>query len=245
MSVFFVDLLLLEFSSPSLLDFFLSLISTLFGFVLLFLPLILSGSKLPCWSIRKIIHTVGGTYIAFIVPLFETLMGVFLTIASFLFVFSLLIVFSRGKVLVQFRLLTCRKNEENYSVLINAILTLVVLLGILLMFFEYPMIFVVAALSIAWGDAAGEFFGRKVGFVRYKLFNQKTLSGSIAVFFFNCLVFLIAPIYCHYPLDLSWIWKIFLGAFICTIGEALSWKWLDNLYIPIIAALLMFWFISF
>ncbi|MBD3192069.1 MAG: hypothetical protein GF308_15590 [Candidatus Heimdallarchaeota archaeon] len=191
------------------------------------------------------VHILGGTYIAFVALLFETIRGILLALGAFLVVFLLLSFFSRSKLFTLLRQLNCRKEEDNHSVLINVLLTLIILSTIFFVFYNYPASFAVACLSIAWGDAAGEFIGKFFPFGKYRIFNQKSFSGSVAVFLFNCLAFLIAPLYCGYSIECSWAWKIMVGALICTLSEAFSWKWLDNLYIPIVASLLMFCFTSF
>jgi dolichol kinase len=168
-------------------------------------------------------------------------MGVLLAIVTFAIVFCLLILFSRFKLITDYFILNCRKKENKYSFLVNTIATLLILFILFLLFHNKPAIFVAGGLVISWADAAGEIIGRKIPSKRYKLFSEKSVAGSIAVFLFSCISFLFSGFYFAFSPSFDWIWKILLGGLFCSCLEAFSWKWLDNLFLPPIACLIMLW----
>ncbi|MBD3190002.1 MAG: hypothetical protein GF308_05140 [Candidatus Heimdallarchaeota archaeon] len=235
----------LDFSPPDLNDLVLSLLSATFGFLILMMQVVFKDTQVPRWMVRKITHIISDTYIAFIVAFFHSLLGILMAIGSFFFILLLLVVFTRFKFLTEFVFLNSRENERNYSIMINALLTVGVMLGLFFIFHKQPVVFTAGCLAVAWGDASGEFVGKKIPVVKYTLFNQKSISGSFAVFLFSGLGFFISGLFYSVPLALDWIWKILLGGFGCAIFEAFSWKWLDNLYLSPFGSLIMLWIVAF
>jgi len=239
----FFESIPLSFKMPDTNDFYLSVISVIFGFSLLLLLLTLKNSSLPSWGIRKIVHSIGGVYIAIIVFCFHTITGILMAICLFLLIFLILLVFSRFKILKQFFVLNCRSGENNFTFLLNTIVTLLVLFSLVIVFHNYPVCFTAGALSISLADTAGEIFGRKLPLVKYKIFNEKSLFGSFSVMLFSILSIIIAAMIYGYTMDINWLWKLVIGGIICSIIEAISWKWTDNLFLPISSSLIMFWLI--
>jgi dolichol kinase len=232
-----------DFSKIIIKDFYLAIISAIVGFFLLLLLLILRNTSFQIWIKRKSIHFIGGTYIGFIINFFDSLLGIILGIALFLAMFLILILTSKFKILKEYIILNeCRENERNFAFLTNSIFTLVVLFSIMLIFSNYPAIFTASALIVSWADTSGEVIGRILPIYKYKIFNKKTLSGSIAVFITSFLTFLIILLHFNLSLPLYWIWRLILGSFVCAIVEAFSWKWIDNLLLPIFGSLFMLWF---
>ncbi|NHK32010.1 MAG: hypothetical protein FK730_11705 [Asgard group archaeon] len=224
-------------------DFYLAIISAIVGLCLLLLLLILRNTPFQIWIKRKSIHFIGGTYIGFIVYFFNSLLGILLGIALFLAMFLILILTSKFKILKEYIILNeCRENERNFAFLTNSVLTLAVLFLILLIFNNYPAIFTASTLIVSWADTSGEVIGRILPIYNYKIFNKKTLSGSIAVFVTSFLTFLIILLYFNLLFPLYWFWRLILGSLICTLVEAFSWKWFDNLLLPIIGSLFILWF---
>lgn len=231
-----------DFSNILIKDLFLAIICAIFGFYLLLLLLILRNTSFQIWIIRKSIHFIGGTFIGFIVHFFTTLLGIIIGISIFLVMFLLLIITSKFNILKEYIILKeCRENERSFAFLTNTVSTLVILFVILIIFNNYPAIFTASALIISWADTTGEIIGKILPVYKYKIFNKKSLSGSLAVFIISFLVFLMTIFYFNLSLPMFWFWRLVLGSFICTIIEALSWKWVDNLLLPIFGSLVILW----
>jgi len=233
----------LPFNELILEDIFLSIISAVFGFYLLIVLLMLKQTKFPVWGIRKIGHLLGGTYIAFIVFQYDSLSGIFFTIGLFLILLGIFIVFSKGKLLTEYFMFNFRENENDYTFLINTITTLLVLFVLLLVFYNYPAVFVAGALIISWGDTFGEVIGKTLPIIKYRVFSEKSISGSLGVFVFSFLSFLTAIIIFNIPLSNGWFWISILGSLTCAVIESISWKWFDNIVLPPIGSAFMLWII--
>ena len=222
----------LNLTPPPTSDIYLSIISALFGFTMLLLLLTLRNSSLPSWGVRKIVHMIGGVYIAIIVFCFKTMLGILVAICLFILIFLILLIFSRLKILKQFFMLNCRSGENKFTFLVNTTVTLLVLFSLVIIFHDYPVCY-----------TAGEVFGRKIPIVKYKIFNEKSLIGSLSVMIFSILSLIIAALIYGYSMDINWLWKLLVGGIVCSIIEAVSWRWTDNLFLPITSCLFMFWLI--
>ncbi|HUU79705.1 MAG TPA: hypothetical protein VMX55_15300 [candidate division Zixibacteria bacterium] len=232
----------LSFSSLTLNDAILSILSGIVGLYLLVILLLLK-SRYPNWIVRKIVHFSGGTYIAFIAFQFDNILGILLAICLFSMIFLTLIIFSKGKIISEYFLLNFREGEKNYTFIVNTTFTLVILLISLLVFNNNPAIFTAGALVISWADTFGEVSGKLFPIIKYRVFNKKSLSGSFSVFFFSVLAFVITILFYKISFSPFTIWKILIGSILCSLFEAISWKWLDNLILPFIGNLVMFWII--
>lgn len=233
----------LELKTISFYDIFLSLISIIFGLFLLLLLLILKWTLLQVWVLRKIVHFLGGTYIAFIVFQFQNLSGILFTIGIFIIIFLILIIFSKGKLIQDYFMLDFRKDEHRYTFLLNTILTLIILFFSVLQLVDYPVAFTAGVLVITWGDTFGEIIGKTFPFVNFKIFNKKTITGSLAVFMFSSLSFIISLLYYGIQIQSIDFYKIIIGGLICMVVEALSWLWVDNLLLPPCGNLIMLWIV--
>ncbi|NHJ47691.1 MAG: hypothetical protein FK733_07885 [Asgard group archaeon] len=223
-------------------DLFLAIISAIVGFYLLILLLFLGKSPFHSWITRKTIHFIGGTYIAFIVNFFQTLFGIILAIVIFLIIFIILILTSKFKILNDYLILNeCRENEKNYEFLINTVTTLIVLFILLLVFSNYPAVFTAGTLIVSWADTSGEIIGRKLPILRYKIFNEKTLSGSLAVLVTSFISFVVVIQLYHLSIHNMWLLIISIGSLICTLIEAFSWRWFDNLLLSIAGSAIILW----
>ncbi|NHJ03405.1 MAG: hypothetical protein EAX90_01160 [Candidatus Heimdallarchaeota archaeon] len=232
----------LSFSTLTLNDVILSILSGIVGLYLLVILLILK-SRYPNWVVRKIVHFSGGTYIAFIAFQFDNIIGILLAICLFSMIFLTLIIFSKGKIITEYFMLNFREGEKNYTFIVNTIFTLIILLISLLVFNKNPAVFTAGALVISWADTFGEVSGKLYPIIQYRVFNKKSLSGSFSVFFFSILSFIITILFYKISFSPFTIWKILIGSILCSFFEAISWKWLDNLVLPFIGNFIMFWII--
>ena len=241
----FISIVSLDLWSLSRMDFFLAIISAIAGFYFLIILLVLKKSNFPIWVTRKIVHSIGGTYIAFILFYFQSLLGVILAIGFFLFIFLILIFFSKFEILKEYFILKdCRDNEKDFTFLLNTSATLITLFVLLIIFRDNLPVFVAGTLIISWADTSGEVFGKRFPIGKFKIFNQKTASGTFAVFIFSLLSFVVTSLIYKIPFSMSSIWIILFGGILCAFAEAVSWKWLDNILLPVTGSLIMFWIVA-
>jgi len=235
------------YSMAFIFDFYLALISAIIGFFLLLILLIIKNTSFQSWIIRKIVHFLGGTFIAIVVPFYSHYLGVLLAIAFFLLNFIVLILCSQTRLLKEYFILrNCRKNEKNYSFLFNTIATLLVLLVIYLVsnfLFNDVLLFSAAALIISWADTAGEVIGRSIPSIDFQIFGKKSLAGSFGVLLASVASFFVISSLMGLSVNELLILKIITSSIVCSIVEILSWGWIDNLLLPVIGIILMLWII--
>ncbi|MCW8798661.1 MAG: phosphatidate cytidylyltransferase [Prosthecochloris sp.] len=90
---------------------------------------------------------------------------------------------------------------------------------------------VMAMAVLGWGDGLAPIFGMKLGKMKYRVFCEKTIEGSLAFFVGSALaglffVWLIVPSAYNPPVILS-------IALVATILEGMSPKEVDNILIPV------------
>ncbi len=228
-------------------DLLYAIISAIVGFYLLITLLIMKKAAFPIWVTRKTIHFLGGTYIAFIINFVQSIWAVILSAIFFGCIFLIFVFSSKFHILNEYFVLKeCRDNESNFTFLFNTISTLLSMLLLYVVFNDYPGVFMAGALIISWADTAGEVIGKNLPFVKYKIFNKKTISGTIAVFLTSLVSFFITIKFCEFFYDdinftTSWLWKITIGSILCTLVESLSWKWFDNILLPFCGGITILW----
>ncbi len=140
-----------------------------------------------------------------------------------------------------------RKHEEraltgSTALLLSAsILTLVLLLfqGDLFLSLNARLSLFYAFSFLILGDAAAAVFGKRFG--RRKLFGEKTLAGSLACLAACLAVYLLtAPI-----LDGSAPFRpVLIAACLTTLLEALPLKFNDNLFVPPVSGVMLYWMLE-
>ncbi|MBD2773278.1 diacylglycerol/polyprenol kinase family protein [Iningainema tapete] len=98
---------------------------------------------------------------------------------------------------------------------------------------------IVAMATLGWGDGMASIIGSRYGKLKYKIFSEKSVEGSLSMFIFAFLasVFFVWLIL---PASLN-IVQILLLAFIATLVEGCSSKEVDNILIPI-SVIIATWF---
>jgi phytol kinase len=118
-----------------------------------------------------------------------------------------------------------------------------VALTILVLFFwtvpaeELRPLAMLGMLTLAWGDGMASVVGERSHRGEFRIFgNRKTVAGSLAMWFFSCLVLTILP-----PLFLgtgfmsSAVYALIFGS-VATAVELLTPKGLDNLTVPLVVS---------
>lgn len=205
------------------------------------LPFLLKRLKFPEWFTRKSSHITVNVASA-LLPIFLT--NLFDFVVTF---FTLLAIVIITSYIPQIKMMTrvyegnLRKDEKSLFFTISTVLSIVTLWIIMFVFHDMKYIIMAAYLAVVLGDGAGEIIGKPLGKIKYKIFVEKSLEGSIAVFVGIALSIAIALV--SYDLmTITNIWKIFVIAIIGTIAEALTYVGLDNATVPLSVAVSLYLF---
>lgn len=200
--------------------------------------LLLKKLNQPPWRVRKTGHILIHFVLAFL-PYFSY--NIFDILITGIFLGSAIIILS---LIPSVRLLSkvinyaTRNGEKNIELIINAILTSLTVLSLYLIFVKNLYIYTAAILTLSLGDGFGEIIGRPYGKIKYKIFLEKSLEGSIAVYVGSCIAITVALLINNLLIP-SKIWKIFVGALIATIIEAFNYRFIDNLSVPLATAIFL------
>jgi phytol kinase len=107
-------------------------------------------------------------------------------------------------------------------------------------FASRPYVIALGVLPMAYGDASASIFGEKYGRTRFRIFADKSLEGSTAMFVASFLSVSISLLF--FSIFYSFALPIFLLAalgavFVATVAEALTPLGFDNVTVPILSAL--------
>lgn len=204
--------------------------------IVLFLFLLIFGCaeflykrKMPARITRKIVH-IGGGIIAASLPVFVDLNAVVVLGIGF---FLLLLYSKRRKLLNSVHDI----NEESMGALLFApSLTLTAII----FWPTNPIIFQGSALILGLSDGIAGIVGVRYGKKKYSITGTKTVEGSF-VFFLITFLILFSVLYVSNPSSvLNEALFIFGGSLLLTAVEAVFGRGWDNLFIPIIAGLIIY-----
>ncbi len=189
----------------------------------------------PPWIPRKVIHILGMTNIAIYVILFPSISAIFSILVVTLSI-TVILHFSRLKFVEWMARATSREGEHWLETVGNLTMTTIVLFG--LYFYDrfyseyYPSIFLTAIFSLAWGDGLAELVGRRFGRYKYKIIGEKSIEGSLTVFFMTFLSGVLSFFIPH-GFHFFFFFPILVASVYAMVAEAISIKVLDNLLIPL------------
>jgi phytol kinase len=109
------------------------------------------------------------------------------------------------------------------------------------LFFKTPVVVAVGMLALAYGDGLGAVVGMKYGRHPYRLFDKKSVEGSLAVFVGAALAIFAGMAFYGVPLQDA-LWMSAAIGLVVSIVEGIAFSGLDNVAIPLSAVAL---FISF
>jgi dolichol kinase len=204
----------------------------------------LATSGKPKWKARKLVHVSMGTVVGLTLVGYSNLSGPGL--AMCIFVFILFYAWAHKSELIWELLLAgSRDGETQINTFMAGLMGMISFGAVFLIFFSRPEIFVTAILAVAWGDAAGEAIGRPYGGKLVKRrYRNKSLEGTIGVFIFTILSVVVSLATYSPDTCISCIFaQILIVATCVTVAEFLSIGWTDNFFIPVVAAITMWWFI--
>ena len=196
--------------------------------------------RLERWQVRKIGHMIVNTVAAFFpymyTNFFDLLISLILAIGTLL----ILSVIPQIQILQRIFIKCSRKESFPWELFINSVLMGITMVLILWFFKDNLFVFTGAYLIISLGDGLGEMIGRPYGRIKYRIFNAKSLEGTMAVFV-GSFVGLIIALGANLMLRLPGVWwKIVLVAFIAMVVEACSFWFFDNITLPISVSLSLY-----
>lgn len=204
--------------------------------IVLFLFLLIFGCAeflykrdVPAHITRKIVH-IGGGIVAALLPVFVNLNTVIVLGIGF---FLLLLFSKRKKILNSIHNI----NEDSMGALLfvpSLTLTAIIFWHI------NPIIFQGAALILGLSDGIAGIVGARYGKKKYSITGIKTVEGSFIFFLITALILF----FILYASGLQSFFTIALfvlgGSLFLTIIEAIFSKGWDNLFIPIVAGLIIY-----
>ena len=112
-------------------------------------------------------------------------------------------------------------------------------------FFDHKEIIAIGILAMSYGDGFASVIGMKFGEHKYKIFDdEKSVEGSITMFLFTLILFIIALMYYGIPLSFTLFIYLVGISIVAAFVEGFTPKGLDNLSVPFITALL-YWFVYY
>lgn len=186
-------------------------------------------NKYPTFG-RKFLHIMTGN-IAFLLPVFQTReIMAFLAAGPFILFTFLMSPYSPIKSIKG------KTSSAGHGMgLVYYSITWTILAYV---FFDYKIVIAIGILAMSYGDGFASLIGSKYGKKKYKIYsNQKSYIGSISMFIFSIIVFIIALFFYEININLNIIFILIITAFSSTIAEMLTPKGLDNLSVPFIASL--------
>jgi dolichol kinase len=231
----------LVFGDLTTMDIVMAAATGFLGSIVLAIAYRMSVAGTPAWKPRKLVHIGMSSVIGITVLGYSNLSGPALAVGLFLTV--LLYAWAHKSDLVFSLLLAgSRENESKLNTFASGFMGLLSYAFVFILFQPRPEVFVAAILAVAWGDAAGEVFGRTIG--KHRI-GGKTIEGSFGVFLFTVIgvivSLLIYSIDTH-PFDV--FPSLLIIGFVIAIIELISIGWTDNFFIPLTTALMM-WLLLF
>ena len=213
--------------------------------VVLTMAYYMSGSGIPKWKPRKLVHTTIGTVVGLTLVGYSNLSGPLLAAGIFLFI----LFYSwahKSELIVDLLTAGSREGESKANTFMAGFMAMISFVTVFLLFYSRPEIFVAAILAVAWGDAAGEALGRPFGGKLFKRkYRDKSVEGSLGVLLFTTLA-VVASLIIYSPdtCILCFLPQIIIVAICVTLAELLSIGWTDNFFIPMVTAVAM-WLLIF
>ncbi|TXT54663.1 MAG: conserved membrane protein of unknown function [Candidatus Thorarchaeota archaeon] len=232
-------MVLLIFGDVNTIDVVMAFATGLVASLTISLAYKISEAGQPNWIPRKLVHILMGSIIAFTVVTYSNLSGP--TLAAGIFFTVLMFAWAhKHDLIMQLLGAGSRENESKLNTFASGIMGLTGFGTAFLVFQARPEIFVAAILAVAWGDAAGEVFGRTYGTkLIKKRIGSKSFEGTISVFLFSLLSLCVAIVFYSDACVLCVLPQLIVIAATIAFVELVSIGWTDNFLIPIVTAILM------
>jgi phytol kinase len=198
--------------------------------------LILVSPRLPLPKkvSRKVLHSMIGN-LPLIMPFFTSSIYPFLVASPFIIVTLLATPFSPMKLGEKMKGLS-DLTEEGHSM--GLVLYAVSYTALAYLFGVKPYIVAAGIFPMAYGDSLAAIFGEYYGRHKYKVFERKSIEGSIGMFLGSFVSLALAFLYFgfFYPFTFNPLVPAAAIAGLVTIIEGVSPKGLDNVAVPVVGA---------
>lgn len=106
------------------------------------------------------------------------------------------------------------------------------------MFFDNKIVIAIGILAMSYGDGFASLIGSRYGKKKYDIYGyQKSYIGSISMFVFSFITFIVALLFYEFTITLKVIVILAIVALSSMVAELITPKGLDNLSVPFIASI--------
>lgn len=202
---------------------------------------ILKALKMAKWQVRKLGHMVVNFVAAFIVYLYDNIFDLLVAILLAIGIAIFLSFIPKIRFLFRIYEECTRDGERTLELFINTILTGATIIGLFFILEEnYLHIFTAAVLTVSIGDGMGEMIGRPYGKIKFKIFKERSLEGTFAVFVGTLIAIIVAYGYNSMLTVPGFWWKSIIVSIIGALAEVFNYRFIDNLTLPSSIALALF-----
>jgi len=186
---------------------------------------------------RKFLHAMIGNLL-FIIPFFTSNIYPVLVAAPFILITFLASSYSPFKSINEGLKVLANITEEGHQ--LGLVFYAVSYTFLALFFASKPYVIAAGILPMAYGDSAASTVGMRYGRKRYKFLAEKSLEGSVTMFFASFFSFMISLVFFSALYSFSVFDRIvpaLATAVVATLVEGLSPMGFDNLSVPAFSAL--------
>jgi phytol kinase len=189
---------------------------------------------LPGKVSRKVLHVMIGN-LPLIMPFFTASIYPFLVASPFILVTLLATPSSPIKLGERMKGLSSLTEEGHHW---GLVLYAISYSALAFLYGTRPYVVAAGIFPMAYGDSLAAVFGEYWGKHKYRIFETKSLEGSLGMFLGSFLSLTLAFLYFGllYPFSFHPIMPAFAIAFLVTIVEGMSPKGLDNVAVPLLGA---------
>jgi phytol kinase len=195
------------------------------------------AGKRPLEFTRKFIHIGVGMWVVGTVLLFKTWYLALIPPATFVLINA--VSYWRGT-------FQAMESEERGN--LGTIYFPISFAVLVYVFWSQPVLMVASMMPLTWGDAMAAIVGRRYGHYIYRIGkHSRSLEGSLAMLLWSWVMTSVALAVMPYLLGrplINWLVALVWGgvtALACALIEALSPWGIDNLTVPAVAGLVLYW----
>jgi dolichol kinase len=198
------------------------------------LIMVSSRLRLPGKVIRKVLHAMIGN-LPLIMPFFTASIYPFLVASPFILVTLLATPNSPIKLSERMKGLSNLTEEGHHW---GLVLYAISYSALAYLFGVKPYIVAAGILPMAYGDSLAALLGERFGRHKYRVFETKSLEGSIGMFMGSFVSLTLAFLYfgLFYPFGFNPVVPAFVIACLVAVVEGMAPKGLDNVAVPFVGA---------
>jgi dolichol kinase len=109
------------------------------------------------------------------------------------------------------------------------------------LFFDNMVVIAIGILAMSYGDGFASLIGSRFGQIKFDIYsNQKSYLGSISMFFFSFIMFIVALYFYEISITFTIVFILAIVALSSMVAEIITPKGLDNLSVPFIASIYIY-----